>query len=76
MWYLFPNVEEKRCTNSEAGWSKGEPDRGRAPHAGSCAHAEIDTPEVFGVAGGRVHQGQECDISGQDMSRSRAKNKC
>ena len=38
-----------------------EPDRRRAPHAGPCAYAGIDSAQVFGIAGGRVHEGKECD---------------
>src|SRR4029077_18962522 len=33
---------------------------GGASDGGSCAHAAIDPPEVLGVRGGGVYQGQEC----------------
>ncbi len=32
-------------------------DRGRAPDAGSCAYADIDSAEVCGVPGSGVYQG-------------------
>lgn len=49
---------------SPAGRSEGESDRGRAPDAGSRAHADLDPPEVRGVAGDRLYQGEERDPFG------------
>src|SRR5207244_138143 len=39
----------------------GERSSGRALDARSRPHAAVDTAEVFGGAGGRVHQGEERD---------------
>jgi len=47
--------------------AKGMPSGGGASDAGSCAHAVERATEVCGVAGGRLHQGQERDSSGTDL---------
>jgi len=47
----------------QAGRAEGVEDRGRALDARSRAHVDLDPTEVCGVAGGRVHQGQERDPS-------------
>ena len=36
-----------------AGPAQGMPDRGRAPDARPCAHADIDPAEILGVGGDR-----------------------
>src|ERR1700693_5636926 len=38
----------------------------------SRAHAAFDPTEICGVAGGRLHQGQECDPRGQGLWRAQA----
>lgn len=57
-----------RCV-PQVGFTEGKPDRGRPPHAGSCAHDDIDPTEIRSFAGGRFHQGQECDPLGTDVWR-------
>jgi REP-associated tyrosine transposase len=52
--------------------AEAEPDRGGAPDGGSCAHDDLDTAEVRGVAGGGIHQGQECNTSGAGLWRAEA----
>ena len=39
----------------------------------SCAHDDLDTAEVCGVAGGGVHQGQERDPPGAGVRRDGSK---
>ena len=46
------------------GGTEGESDRGRSSGVRSRAYDDRDTAEVFGVAGSRVYQGQECDPLG------------
>ena len=46
------SVQETRC-------AKGEPDRGGTLDARPRAHDDRDPAEIRGVAGGRIHQGQE-----------------
>src|SRR5215467_13324363 len=48
----------------QAGRTKGKQDRGGAPSSGPRAHDDFHPAEIRGVAGGRVHQGQECDPLG------------
>jgi len=40
------------------------PSRGRSPDVRPRAHDAADSAEVRGVAGGGLHQGQECDSVG------------
>ena len=46
---------------SQVGGAEEEQDGGRALAAQQCAHDAVDSAEVRGVAGGGLHQGQECD---------------
>jgi hypothetical protein len=75
MW-LTPSAEESAVraaataswrSIAKAGRSKGEPDRGKASDVESRAHADLDTPEVFDVAGDRGTSRAERDISGQSV---------
>src|SRR5258708_9668358 len=46
---------------SQTGAAEGKHDRGRSFDARSCAHDDIDPPEIRGVTGDRLHQGKERD---------------
>jgi len=79
---FIPKCGAGRCTVSCAGiWAsvsqaraaEGEHDRRRAPDARSRAHDDLDPAEVRGLAGDRVHQGQERDSSGAGV-RERKRN--
>ena len=37
--------------------AKGKQNSGRAPAAGSCSRADLDSPEVFGSTSGRLYKG-------------------
>ena len=52
--------------------AKGEQDRGRASVERSCAYDDRDPTEIRGVAGDRIHQGQECDTLGTGLRREEA----
>lgn len=43
------------------GATEGVPDTRGAPDVGSCSHADCDTAEVRGIAGGWLPQGEKCD---------------
>src|SRR6266849_5732953 len=51
----------------EAGDAKGKSNRRRPSYAGSRSHDDLDPPEICGLAGGRVYQGQECDPFGPGL---------
>ena len=55
---------------SRVGPAKGLPDRGGASDGRSRSYAVEHSAEVFGVAGGRVPQRQECDPYGEDVFRT------
>ena len=69
----FPSAGERPCITTstasgggvpQAGCTKGKQDRGGAPSSGPRALDDFHPAEIRGVAGGRVHQGQECDPLG------------
>ncbi len=45
---------------------------GGAPEVRPCAHAVVDSTEVFGFSGGRVYQGEECDSDSAEIHGSDA----
>jgi len=51
---------------------KEEPGRGRAFDGGSRAHDAVDSAEVRGIAGGGIHQGEECDPLGAGVRGAQA----
>ena len=51
----------------EVGTAEGKPGGGRSSDGGSCAHVAVDTAEVCGIAGGWVHQGEECHSLGEGV---------
>ena len=77
---LHPEASQKDAVRGAAaapwrgvppvGAAEGESDRGRALDGRSRAHDDVDSAEVCGVAGGGVHQGQECDPSGAGVRES------
>jgi len=56
----------------EIGGAEGMPDRGGTSAAGSRAYDDIDPAEICGVAGGGLHQGQECHPRGAGLRRTQA----
>jgi len=56
-------ADTPRAWADHAGVGPTERERGggRASEGGSCAHDVVDTAEVFGLRGGGVYQGEECD---------------
>ena len=58
--YLWVGETGTRADHS--GFSSAERERsgGGAPDGRPCSHAVVDTPEVLGLRGGGVYQGQEC----------------
>jgi hypothetical protein len=48
---------------------KEKPDRGRAFDVRPCAHDDPDPAEIRRVAGGRLHQGEECHPLGARLRR-------
>src|SRR5258706_7971494 len=79
---LHPEVSAKGVVWSAASRSRnglpkaygatGERSSGRALDARSRPHAAVDTAEVFGGAGGRVHQGEERDSHREDVHEREA----
>src|SRR5256885_996443 len=55
---------------SDAYEAEGKLRGGRASHARSCAHDAVDPAEVRGVAGRRVHEGQERDSCCPNIRRA------
>jgi hypothetical protein len=45
-----PYGELRRYMGDVFGFAEGKPDRGGPPHAGSCAHDDIDPADIRGVA--------------------------
>ena len=58
---------------SETGCAEGEPDRGGAFDARSCAYDDRDPAETRGVSGGRIHQGQKRHPYGAGVWREKTK---
>lgn len=54
------------------GAQQGKRDRRRAYDAGPCAHAHINTTQVFGFAGDWVYQGKKCDTHRTQLSWAKA----
>src|SRR2546427_5071620 len=56
-------VDTQRTWADHAGVSTTERERGGggASDGRSCSHDVVDPAEVFGIRGGGVHQGEECD---------------
>ena len=56
-------VDTQRTWADHAGVSITERERGGggASDGRSCSHDVVDPAEVFGIRGGGVHQGEECD---------------
>ena len=46
---------------SKVSGTEGESDIGRAFTARPCTHADIDTAEIFCIAGNRVYKREECN---------------
>src|SRR5882672_1166498 len=57
---------------SQAGATEREPDRGGSSSCGSRAYVDFDSAEICGVAGGWLHQGEECDPFGSGLWRKEA----
>jgi len=54
---------------SGVGAAQGMRDWGGALDGRSCAHAGLDSAEIFGIAGHGVYQRQECDPHRADLRR-------
>ena len=55
------------------GTAEREPDRRRALDVGSRAYVDCDSAEVCCIAGGGIHQRQECDSLGANIRGKKAK---
>src|SRR5271169_5863120 len=79
MWCSSRNTGARRftvlCANTWAPCSGGWRDWGRAPDGRSCAHADVDSAEILGIASDGVYERQECHPHCADLRRE-AKELC
>src|SRR5215831_16733780 len=61
LWRIAP---ASRRGVPQAGAAEREPDRGGSSSRGSRAYVDFDSAEICGVAGGWLHQGEECNPFG------------